>query len=43
MAYNNSRHIVNDRKGDRRMFNRTANLTHWWNTSKWVPRGGRRM
>jgi len=32
----------NGRK-DRRFFNETANSTHWFNTTKWVPRGGKRM
>lgn len=39
---NNSRHRVSPRK-DRKMFSRTADLSHWWNFSNEVPRGGRRM
>lgn len=42
-GYNSSRQIQFDRGRDRRMFNRTANMAHWWNVTNWVPRGGRRM
>lgn len=32
-----------DRRKDRQVFNKTANNSHWWNTTRWVPRGGKRM
>lgn len=38
-----NREPMYDRRKDERVFSKTAMATHWWNISKWVPRGGRRM
>lgn len=38
-----NREPMNDRRKDSNIFSKTANASHWWNTSKWVPRGGKRM
>lgn len=37
------REVMYDLRKDQRKFNQTANWSHWWNTMKYVPRGGGRL
>lgn len=40
---NDSRHRISDVPRDKQTFSRSADRTHWWNLSDYVPRGGRRF